>query len=311
MSHLRIVSLLPSCSEIVCGLGLADRLVGRSHECDYPLEVLRSPVCTGPKINVRASSGEIDRQVKLLLQDALSIYRIDVAKLKELRPDIILTQSQCEVCAVSLPEVEQAVADWVGAKPRIISLAPNSLADVWNDILRVAETLDVAERGRSLVRQLQSRVEVIAGETRAVSHSPSVACIEWLDPLMAAGNWVPELVGLAGGQNLFGEAGRHSPWLEWEEVCERNPEMLVVMPCGFDLVRTRQEVPALTRQPGWTKLRAVKNGQVYLTDGNQYFNRPGPRLVESLEILAEIIYPNLFDYGHHETGWEKFPNPVS
>ena len=294
MNKPRIVSLLPSCTEIVCELGLSDQLVGRSHECDFPPAVCRLPVCTQPKLNVQASSLQIDRDVKALLQDALSIYQIDTGMLKALRPDFILTQSQCEVCAVSLSAVELAVSGWAGFQPRILSLAPNALADVWNDILEVAGALGVAERGAEVVARLKDRVENVAARARPLSQRPSVACIEWLDPLMAAGNWVPELVALAGGRNLFGESGKHSPWLNWESVRERDPEIMVILPCGFDIERTRREMSSLTARPGWINLRAVKNGQVYLADGNQFFNRPGPRLVESLEILAAIIHPTVF-----------------
>jgi iron complex transport system substrate-binding protein len=304
VGSLRVISLLPSCTEIVCALGQGDRLVGRSHECDYPPEVRRLPACTAPKLDISASSGEIDRQVKSLLQDALSIYRVDAEKLKDLQPDVILTQSQCEVCAVSLPEVEQAVGEWTDGRPHIVSLAPAGLGDVWKDILRVAEAIDARQRGIELVARLEQRVENIAAQTRNRPRRPSVACVEWLDPLMAAGNWVPELVELAGGQNLFGEAGKHSPWLDWKALCKRDPEIIVVMPCGFDLMRTRSEVRVLAKS-GWENLRAVKNGRVYLTDGNQYFNRPGPRLAESLEILAEIICPDVFRLGHHGVGWEE------
>ena len=295
---MRIVSLLPGCTEIVCALGLADRLVGPSHECDFPPAIRHLPACTAAKLNVHAASREIDRQVKSLLEDALPIYRIDTGKLKELQPDIILTQSQCEACAVSLPEVESAVSEWTGAKPRILSLAPNSLAGIWNDILRVAEALGIPNRGRELVDQLQGRVAAVAARSRAVPHHPSVACLEWLDPLMAAGNWVPELVKMAGGLNLFGEPGKHSPWLNWEAARERDPEVMVVMPCGFDLSRTRREMSALAVKPAWENLRAVKHRRVYVTDGNAYFNRPGPCLVESLEMLAEIIHPEVFHFGH-------------
>src|SRR5207247_370242 len=200
-----LVSLLPGCTEIVGELGLREQLVGRSHECDFPPAVRRLPACTRPKLNVQAASLQIDREVNALLQDALSIYQIDAGKLKQLRPDFILTQSQCEVCAVSLSEVEQAVSGWVGFQPRVLSLAPNALADVWNDILKVAGALGVAERGVEVVARLKDRVESIAARTRHLPQRPSVACIEWLDPLMAAGNWVPELVELAGGLNLFGE----------------------------------------------------------------------------------------------------------
>ena len=290
----RIVSLLPSCTEIVCELGLSHQLVGRSHECDFPPAVRRLPVCTQPKLNVQASSVQIDREVNALLQEALSIYQIDTGMLKQLRPDFILTQAQCKVCAVSLSEVEQAVSGWGDFQPRVLSLAPNALADVWNDILNVAGALGVPERGLEVVARLKDRVERIAARTRHLPQRPSVACIEWLDPLMAAGNWVPELVELAGGLNLFGEAGKHSPWLNWESVRQRDPEIIVVMPCGFDIERTRREMSSLTERPGWKSLRAVKNSHVYLADGNRFFNRPGPRLVDSLEILAGVIHPAVF-----------------
>lgn len=301
----RIVSLLPSCTEIICALGLADRLVGRSHECDYPAEVLSLPPCTAPKLNTNASSREIDREVKTLLENALSIYRIDLEQLKQLQPNVILTQSQCEVCAVSLKEVEEAICHWLDSRPQIISLSPAKLAEVWNDIAQVAQALGVEDRGRTLVKQLKARLVDIIEKACQVKRRPSVACVEWLDPLMAAGNWVPELVDLAGGMNLFGEAGKHSPWLDWDAVRTGDPEIIVILPCGFDLRRTRNEMSVLTSQPGWDRLRAVRKRCVFLTDGNQYFNRPGPRLVESLEILAEIIHPEIFHFNHKGMGWEK------
>lgn len=301
----RVVSLLPSCTEIVCALGAAERLAGRSHECDYPPEIRALPVCTAPKLDATASSGEIDRQVKALLQEAVSVYRIDTEKLAALRPDIILTQAQCEVCAVSLPEVEEAVGQWVGSRPQIISLSPNRLADIWEDIRRVAEALDLAEQGRDFLRSLKNRVVSIIEKTCVLKNRPSVACIEWIEPLMAAGNWVPEMIDLAGGANVAGEAGKHSPWMNWENLRQHDPEIVIAMPCGFDIGRTRAEMAALLRHPEWPKLRAVKSNRVFLTDGNQYFNRPGPRIVESLEILAEIIHPDRFNFGHHGKGWEK------
>jgi iron complex transport system substrate-binding protein len=254
-------------------------------------------------MDTRAPSGEIDRQVKRRVQAALSLYQIDAAALRALRPDVILTQAQCEVCAVSLDEVKEAVADWVEAPPEILSLNPRTLADVWSDVRRIAEALGAAGRGESLARQLAGRVEEISAQAGGVRERPTVACLEWLDPLMAAGNWVPELVELAGGVNLFGEGGQHSPWLDWEAVRERDPQVIVVMPCGFDLARTRQEMTALTGRPGWAKLRAVCGGRVCVTDGNQFFNRPGPRLVESLEILAEILHPERFRFGHEGRAW--------
>ena len=305
MAEPRVISLIASATEIVCALGLADRLVGRSHECDFPDEVRRLPVVTEPKFLTQGTSAEIDRRVKDLLEQALSVYRVDALRLRALRPDVIVTQSQCEVCAVTLSEVEQAVSDWLEARPRIVSLEPTGLADLWTDIARVADALDVPERGAALVESLQERMAAIAERAGGLAGRPSVASIEWIDPLMAAGNWMPELVEKAGGVSLFGEAGKHSPGMRWEALVRADPEVIVVLPCGFDMARTRAEMPALTGRPDWRELRAVRAGRVFLTDGNQCFNRPGPRLVESLEILAEILHPEAFHLGHEGTGWER------
>jgi iron complex transport system substrate-binding protein len=301
---MRIISLIASSTEIVCALGMEEFLVGRSHECDYPPSVERLPVCTAPKFLVAATSAEIDRQVKEILEQALSVYRVDATLLASLQPTHIVTQTQCEVCAVSLRDVEEAVGTFVGSRPEIVALQPNALTDVWADIHRVATALGISGRGDELVARLQARMLAIEEKVRALPRRRTVACIEWIDPLMASGNWMPELVRMAGGLNLFGEAGRHSPRLEWLEVTAADPEVILVLPCGFDIARTRQELPALTRRPGWENLRAVREGRVVLLDGNQYFNRPGPRLAESLEILAEILHPEVFRFGHEGSGWE-------
>jgi iron complex transport system substrate-binding protein len=301
----RIVSLIASATEIVCALGMEDQLVGRSHECDFPASVQRLPICTEPKFNVSGSSAEIDRRVKAVLRDALSVYRVDVDRLKELRPDVIITQSHCEVCAVSLRDVERAVGDWIDSRPRVVSLAPDSLADVWDGIQTVADALHVPDRGKQLVERLRQRMRAIAAKARGLASRPTVACIEWIEPLMASGNWMPELVEMAGGVNLFGEAGKHAPWMTWEDLCARDPDVVVILPCGFDIERARQDMPLLTRKPEWPRLRAVREGRVFVTDGNQFFNRPGPRLAESLEILGEILHPEAFHFGHEGTGWQR------
>ncbi len=300
----RVVSLIASSTEIVCALGCAERLVGRSHECDFPPSVKQLPVCTEPKFNTNGSSREVDQRVKAVLQDALSVYRVHADRLKQLQPDVIITQSQCEVCAVSLRDVEQAVCEWLDSRPQIVSLEPNALADVLADIQRVAKALNVPERGEALVAKMGQHTTAIAERARTLTLRPTVACIEWIDPLMAAGNWMPELVELAGGVNLFGESGKHAPWLTWEALRHKDPEVIVVLPCGWDIERAREEMPALTQKPGWSDLSAVRSGRVHLTDGNQYFNRPGPRLVESLEILAEVLHPEVFRCGHEGKGWQ-------
>ena len=189
---------------------------------------------------------------------------------------------------------------------RIVSCSPMRLNDIWSDIQTVADACGIPERGQALVKALTQRVERIASLAQTLNPKPRVACIEWLEPLMSAGNWVPELVHLAGGVNLFGQPGEHSPWFSWEELLAADPDLLVILPCGFDLPRTRLEMSALTNNPNWHRLRAVQTGAVYLTDGNQYFNRPGPRLVESLEILAEIFHPQTFQFGHQNTAWERY-----
>ncbi|MCI0376287.1 MAG: cobalamin-binding protein [Gemmataceae bacterium] len=290
MAQKRIISLIASATEIACALGFEDSLVARSHECDYPPSVRRLPVCTAPRFDVTGSSRDIDNNVKSLLEQAASIYAVDAELLRELRPDVILTQAQCDVCAVSTKDVENALCDWTGTRPRVVTLQPDCLADVWQDIRRAADALDVPRRGHELVQTLKERMQMIATQARAAIHKPTVACLEWLDPLMAAGNWVPELVEMAGGVNLFGEAGKHAPWMSWAELSERDPEVIVAMPCGFDLERTRKEMEQLPKHPEWNALRAVRDGRVYATDGNQFFNRPGPRLVESLAILAGILH---------------------
>ncbi len=300
---MRIVSLLPSATEIVCALGMAEQLVGRSHECDYPEVVKTLPVCTAPRFDPHGSSAEINARVREVLREALSVYRVDEALLQALQPDVIITQSLCEVCAVSLADVRQAVCAW-SAATQIVSLEPNRLGDVFMDIQRVAEALGVPERGAEVVAALRAHMAAIAERARPLPDKPTVACIEWIDPLMAAGNWIPELVEMAGGINLFGEAGAHSPWLTWDALRAADPQVIILMPCGFDIARTAEDLPILQALEGWQSLRAVQTGRVYLTDGNQYFNRPGPRLAESLEILAEILHPEIFAFGHQGSGWQ-------
>jgi iron complex transport system substrate-binding protein len=301
----RIASLLPSATEIVCALGFEDRIVGRSHECDYPPSVTRLPVLTTPKFSPEGPSAEVDRRVRTILSEALSVYQVDADALRRLNPDVIVTQSQCAVCAVSMPDVEQAVAQWLGARPKIVSLAPCRLADLWADMERVAEALGVPERGAELTVRLKARQAAIAKRAATAESHPSVACIEWLDPLMAAGNWMPELIEAAGARDVFGTPGGRSPQIAFEELCESDPDVILIAPCGFDIARSAAELQLLTGRPQWAKLKAVRGAKVFIADGNQYFNRPGPRIAESLEILAELIHPELFDFGHEGAGWRR------
>ncbi len=308
MSELRVLSLIASATEIVCALGYRDRLVGRSHECDFPEDVLDLPAVTTPKIRVDVSSGDIDAQVKDAVRgadplDALGVYDVRIEALEELAPTHVITQTQCEVCAVSLRDVEAALRRSVGARPEIVPLQPDSLADVFRDVRRVARAIGSEADGERLVRRLRDRMDAISSAAGRSGEPPRVAVIEWVDPLMVAGNWMPELVEMAGGRNLFGEAGRHSPWMVWEDLRRADPDIVVVSPCGFDLERTLEDLPLLEAQPAWADLRAVRRGRVFAADGNQYFNRPGPRLVESLEILAEMFHPERFEFGHRGRAW--------
>lgn len=310
MRH-RIVSLLPAATEIACALEFEADLVGRSHECDFPPSVMSRPVCSRSRIDVSGSSREIDDRVKQTLRDGLSLFDIDVERLNELQPTIILTQAQCEVCAVSLADVEAALAVGVSSRPRVVSLSPNCLNDVLDNIRRVAIALGEPARGERLAEQLAHRFEALSRTihrghvTNNDSPSrPRVACIEWLEPPMTAGNWVPELVKIAGGENLLSQPGKHSPWLEWKDLIDANPDVVVIMPCGWSMTRTRSELHWLFSREGWSELKAVRDGKVFLADGHHYFNRPGPRLLDSAQILAEILHPEVCQYGHQGVGWE-------
>lgn len=211
MNPIKIVSLIASATEIVCALGFQDQLVGRSHECDFPVSVKGLPICTSPKFEVEGLSYEIDQRVKAILQESLSVYRVDAELLERLQPTHIITQSQCEVCAVSFKDVEAAVCQFTSSRPVVVSLEPNSLADVWTDIRRVGEALGAMNKAETLVSDLQQRMSDIRAKAQTAETRPTVAYVEWIEPLMAGGNWMPELVEMAGGRNLFGEAGKHSP----------------------------------------------------------------------------------------------------
>ncbi len=303
MIHPRVISLLPSATEIVAALGFAQNLVGRSHECDFPSGVEQLPVCSASKVPGRGSSFEIDERVKAIVAEGLSVYRVDVERLRALQPDLILTQTQCAVCAVTPRDLEDALCTWVGTEPEILSLEPNNLDDVWNDVHRVGDALGVSRRADDLIVSLRHRLAEIHEKVEAVESRPRVAAIEWLGPLMAGGNWMPELIELAGGRSLFARAGEHSCWLDWPTLIQVDPDVILLLPCGFRISQTIADLDLLTRNPAWPKLRAVQREQVYLIDGHHFFNRPGPRLVESAEIVAEILHPDCFVFGHRGTGW--------
>lgn len=306
ISDKRIISLLPAATEIVCALGLRQNLVGRSHECDYLEAVKELPVCSDANMDHNLSSAEIDKRVKEILSEALSVYTVNREQIKALQPDVVITQAQCDVCAVSLAEVKQALENYLDKPAQIISLEPQTLNDIFRDIENVAASLNVTARGEALIEELQERVDIIKHKLKFIENKPTVACIEWLEPMMVSGNWIPELVDVAGGVSILAESGKHSPYVEWVDIRLADPEIIVLMPCGFGIERTMKEINILLEQPGFADLKAVKSNRIYIADGNHYFNRPGPRIVDSIEILAEIINPKQFIFGYEGSGWIKF-----
>ena len=301
----RIVSLLPSATEIVAALGLAERLVGRSHACDFPAEIVNVPAMTRPRVDPAKPSRGLHRNVTKLIEKALSVFEVDAERLRAARPDIILTQHQCEACAVTEKDLAAALAEWTGAAPRIVSLAPTTLRQVWDTFGVVGETLDLRWAGRELAERARERVEVISERVPPLKDRPKVACIEWLDPPMIAGNWIPELVIAAGGRPVLATKGEHAVPTTLGKIAEAGADAMVLMPCGFDLARTVAEGRTFMARPSMAKTRAARTGRVWAVDGNAYFNRPGPRLVTSVEILTGILHPGLFNAGYHGAGWEK------
>jgi len=289
---LRIASLLPSATEIVHFASAGDSLVGVTHKCDYPTSVERLPKLTRSKVDSSMSSAEIDTAIGNILTDDGSIYTLDAQLLTELAPGLIITQGLCEVCAVSTDLVYEA-ASKLENPPDVISLNPTSLEDVLHAAVRVGKAVGRGEGTRRKIKALRERLtrveEAVAGLDR-----PRVGCIEWLDPAFSAGHWVPEMVLIAGGQEIFAEAGEPSMRLTWEEVFEAAPEVLVLMPCGFDVERTIEESRHLPELSGWSELPAVKDGRVWAVDANSHFSRPAPRLVEGVETLARILHPEVF-----------------
>tara|TARA_B100000214_G_scaffold372773_1_gene351690 strand:- start:1714 stop:2640 length:927 start_codon:yes stop_codon:yes gene_type:complete len=302
---MRIVSLIASATEIVHFLGLTDYLVGVSHECDFPNDIKKLPICSKPAFDINGCSLDTDKTIKSLFQQALSIYSIDEKLLYKLNPDIIITQSQCNVCAVSIKDVEIALQKDIGINPKIISLNPMNLEDVWKDIYTIATNLDAEERGKDLMNLIRSDINNLKSIGEKKVGAVTVACIEWIEPLMYASNWVPDLVELAGGIDLFGTKGGHSSWSSNETLFDKNPDKIILMPCGYDIKKTINELEPLRSISNWSKLRAVRTNNVFITDGNQFFNRPGPRLVDSLKILIEILQDNDSIFGYKGKAWVK------
>jgi len=286
---MRICSLLPGATEIAFALGLGDQIAGVTHECDYPPEAQQKRVVVRSAFDARRlSSVEIDCKVAEILQTGQGLYRIDTQALITANPDLILTQGLCEVCALDYNEVVKA-ASLLARQPQIVSLNPHGLGDILDDIVRVGDATDRRIAAEALTTGLRERIERVG--RREPDNRPRVVCLEWFEPLYVAGHWVPEMVALAGGYDVLGKKGEPSSKIEWREVVEARPDVILLMPCGFDVRRTVKESSPLRALPGWSELPAVKTGNLFALNGSAYFSRPGPRLINGLEILARIIHP--------------------
>lgn len=304
MDSPRIASLLPSATEIVCALGAAADLVGVSHECDFPPEsTAGKPVLTATRVRTGAPSPAIDRNVREILRDALAVYAVEVEALERARPNVIVTQDLCDVCAVSLEDVRRAVSTISrpsGPGIRIVNLHPTRLEEVLRDVLTVGDAIGRANEASKVVARMRDRLEVVRARAAAIpTPRPSVLTIEWLDPVMVGGTWMPELVEIAGGRALVAKPGDHAPTLSENDLARLAPEVVVIKPCGFGLDRIRPEIGSFLEGRRWP---ALESGRVWIADGNAYFNRPGPRMADSAEILAACIHPDDFgdfarDYG--------------
>ncbi len=300
---MRIVSLLPSATEIVCALGLTDRLVGVTHECDFPEAVAGLPAVTRSVIDsADASSREIHDAVTASVHGGSSIYALDRDMLRELRPDVILTQELCEVCAVAYGEVCNAVRV-LDSDATVVSLEPTTLASVLASIVRVGDLLDVRARAERMAAALRARIDAVRAATARVPARPGVLALEWIDPPFFGGHWVPDMIEAAGGRDVFGVAGERSMETTWDSVADAAPDVVVVMPCGFDRAHTEAELAHTELPEAWWALPAVRAGRTYAVDGSAFFSRPGPRLVDGVEILYEILHPDRVERRHGESAW--------
>lgn len=288
MSAQTIVSLLPSATEILFAIGAGDRLVGVTHECDYPEAATKLPHLTASSLPSAGSAAEIDRHVRRALHAGSSLYSLDADLLERLAPELIVTQELCEVCAVSY-EIVTRSARRLSTDPRIISLEPSSLDDVFETIVALGRLTDRVAPAEELVARLRERVAAVAERTRGYD-KPRVLVLEWTDPPMSGGHWTPGLVELAGGTPLLGNPGANSRVLQWSEIVAADPDVIVVAPCGFDLDKTEAAMQELQRVDEWRALRAVQQKRAYAVDGNAYVNRPGPRLVDTIEIFAGLFH---------------------
>ncbi len=289
---MRIVSFLPSATEIICQLGLREQLVGVTHECDYPASVVGLPIVTNTLIPHDATSREIDQLVRERLKTEKALYTLDMPVLQSLRPDLIVTQSLCDVCAVAKSEVQQAACSLPG-NPQVINLEPSCLEDVLQCMQHVGDAALCSHIAQREIESLRTRVRLVSQRSRTIRVPLTVMLLEWIDPPFCAGHWSPELVELAGGREVIGQKTQRSRAIAWAEIVSADPDVLIIACCGFGVERTLQDIPLLKSYPGWESLRCVQTGKVFVVDGSAYFSRPGPRLVDSLEILAHALHPDL------------------
>jgi iron complex transport system substrate-binding protein len=292
----RIVSFLPSATEMIYALGLGDRLMGVTHECDYPPEVAGKPIVVRNALPLESMSlSEIDSAVTERLRNGLSLYRVDEVLMREISPDLILTQDLCQVCAPSGNEVSQLLKV-LSPKPEILWLTPKSLEQIFANLLDLGKATGRLQRAEELIVAGRTRLEKVAARTRLASSRPRVFCMEWVDPVYCCGHWVPEMVGIAGGNDELGRKGGDSVRIRWKDVLQWRPEVVIVMPCGCDLAKAADQARQLSAYPGWADLPAVRENRVYAVNANSYFARPGPRVVEGTELLAHLLHPDLFEW---------------
>lgn len=302
---MRIISLIASATEIVSALGARNHLVGRSHECDWPENVTSLPALTRPRFDTKMSSRGIDDAVKDIVRDGLSVYDVDRDLLKQLAPDVIVTQDQCEVCAASLDDVEAALCDWVEHDVRVVSLHPNTLTDVLSDVGKVGAAIEREKEADELITKLGRQFYNL--QRKAQAERPRVFMLEWIDPPMAAGHWIPALVNAAGGDNIITNDGEPSPYVSFENIADADPDIIIVAPCGFDLDRTEQEMGAILSNPIWRDLRAVQTGKIALMDGNRFINRPSPAVFESAAMVSDILWHGAPQDGPSAWRWFNAP----
>jgi iron complex transport system substrate-binding protein len=301
---MRIVSLLPSATEILFALGVGDSVVGVTHECDFPPAAAKRPPLIKPRVDPHAAPGEIDRQVRELVQRGESIYAVDAELLASLSPDLIVTQDLCHVCAASPEDLATALTR-LAKQPRVLALTPHSLEDVWQDIIRTGCATGTTGDAEILVAELRAKVEAVESAVKAASNRPRVLCLEWLDPYYVGGHWVPELVTKAGGEDVLGRAEQPSFQVSAEDIANSRAEIILVMQCGYDVPRNAAQFKCTQLPQSWSQLPALRVGCVFAVDANSYFSRPGPRLAEGLQILAHLLHPDLFALQSPDGAFQK------